>query len=253
MWFKKAKPIAWIPVDGMITDASVQTVLDWLKTVRKKRFKAVIVRVNSPGGTVGASQELFEALEALRAEGIKVVASLADVAASGGLYIAMASDAVVSQPGTVTGSIGVIIRSGNLQRLLEKVGVGSNVIKSGPFKDILSPERAMTAEEQALLQDVVNSTYEQFVGAVAQGRNLSVTDVKTFADGRIFTGQQAKAYGLVDELGGRHTAERVARRLAHLPADAQVHDFEGKKPLLRKLMSHLDLPAAATPLWLYPG
>src|SRR5579885_2672452 len=139
---------------------------------------------------------------------------MSDIAASGGVYIALAADKIVANPGTITGSIGVIISSPNAAELLQKVGVGANVVKSGPYKDVLSPYRGMTDEERALIQGVINDAYAQFVEAVSSGRQIPVERVKEFADGRIFTGRQAKEWGLVDELGGLQTAVELAGQIA---------------------------------------
>ena len=184
---------------------------------KNQRVKAIVVRLNTPGGTVGASQEIYQELMKLRQQGKKVVASMADVCASGGVYIAAAADKVVANEGTVTGSVGVIFSLANLESLLEKVGVTAVNIKSGKFKDIGSMSRAMTEEERRLLQNLVDSTYEQFVQAVAKGRNLSVEQVRPWADGSIFNGVQAKANGLVDEIGTLQDAVELAQKLADLP------------------------------------
>jgi protease IV len=152
-----------------------------------------------------------------KSKGQIVVASLGDVAASGGYYLASAADRVVADSGTITGSIGVILEFPNLEGLMQKFGVKLEVIKSGAHKDIGSPARPLTAEEQRMLQASINDAYGQFVDAVAHGRRLPVDQVKALADGRIFTGQEAKKAGLVDELGNREDALQIAIRLAHLP------------------------------------
>ena len=179
--------------------------------------KAILLRINSPGGTVAAVQEIHEEILRCKSKGQKVVASLGDVAASGGYYLASAADQVVADSGTITGSIGVILEFPNLEGLMQKFGVKLQVVKSGAHKDIGSPARSLTPEEQRMLQDSINDAYGQFVYAVAQGRHLSEDQVKALADGRNFTGQEAKKVGLVDDLGNREDALQIAIHLANLP------------------------------------
>ena len=154
-------------------------------------IKAIVIRIDSPGGGVVPSQEIYNAVKNARKEGKKVIASMGSVAASGGYYIAAAADKIVANPGTLTGSIGVKMEFANLEKLLEKIGVKGMVVKAGEFKDIGSPYRDMTDQEKKLLQDVIDDVHSQFIKAVAEGRDLPETDVRAIADGRIFTGQQA--------------------------------------------------------------
>jgi protease-4 len=267
--------VAVLPLEGVITEGRVMgptgaSVLDFLRQIVDQEIQVLVLRINSPGGTVGASQELYATLRDLSEQhGIKIVASMADVAASGGVYVAMAADYILAQPGTITGSIGVIIRAGNLRRLLDKIGVDSDVVKSGRFKDILSVERALSDEERALLQTTIDDTYAQFVGVVAARRQQSVETVKTYADGRIFSGQQALDLGLVDALGGFNQAVNKARELAGIPAQPPPRwvRHEKKKPLLQKLTQgtaqwgvtqqlfqwlEQDQALSGQPLWLSP-
>ena len=184
------------------------------RAVEDNSVKGVIFRINSPGGTVAMSQEIYGTIMRLR-ETKPVVVSMADVAASGGYYVASAADRIYADPGTLTGSIGVIMGTLNVQELMtQKLGVKSVVIKSGKFKDTGSMYRPMTGEEQTLLQNVVNSAYHQFLNAIIDGRvkrddkykvekvALSEQILKKYADGRILTGEQAKTLGFVDKLGG---------------------------------------------------
>lgn len=189
---------------------------------KDKDVKAVLLRINSPGGTVGGVQEIHREILRCKLQGKKIVASLGDVAASGGYYLASAADSIVAEPGTITGSIGVILQFGNLEGFFQKVGLKLQVIKSGEHKDIGSPARLLTAEEKRMLQTSIDDAYRQFVEAVREGRKLSAGKVKTLADGRIFTGRQALALGLVDELGNKHDAFERAIRLAQLPAEPYV-------------------------------
>jgi protease-4 len=176
--------------------------------------QAVILRINSPGGTVASVQEVHEAVRALQRTGKKVVASFEDVAASGGYYIAAPADRIVANPGSLVGSIGVIFHLYNVEELARKVGVGFQVIKSGAMKDIGSATRPMTAEERSVFEGLVRSAYGQFVNAVAEGRKMPLDKLRPLADGRIFTGEQALKEGLVDALGGFDQAVEEARRAA---------------------------------------
>jgi protease IV len=174
---------------------------------------AIVLRIDSPGGGVAASQEIYNEIQRVREKGKKVVVSMGSVAASGGLYVAVAADTIVANPGTLTGSIGVIFEFPTVEKLLEKVGVRYEVVKSGEFKDIGNMARTMTPKESAALQVVINDTYDQFVEAVAKGRHLEEDSVRAFADGRIFTGRQAKEMKLVDELGDLQDALDVAAKM----------------------------------------
>ncbi len=189
---------------------------------KDSRVKAIIIRINSPGGTVGATQEIFDAIIRAKQKGIKVVASLGDIAASGGYYVASACDKIVSNKGTITGSIGVIITSPNLNRLFEKYGIKYNVIKSGAFKDTLAFWRDLSDKERNLLQNTVNNVYEQFLFAVSGGRNIEVSKLRKIADGRIFSGEEAMEAGLVDELGGFDKAKTVAAELAGIKGELHI-------------------------------
>ena len=176
------------------------------KAAENEHIKAVLLRINSPGGTVGMSQELNAAVKELRAKGKPVVVSMGDVAASGGYYISCAADKIFASPGTLTGSIGVIMHLYNLSDIEKKIGVAPVVIKSGQFKDIGSMDRPMTKEEQELLQILIMDSYDQFVTAVSEGRKIDKEQVKKLADGRIYSGRQALKVKLVDALGGYEDA-----------------------------------------------
>lgn len=184
--------------------------------------KAILLRINSPGGTVGGVQEIHTEILRCKSKGKKVVASLGDVAASGGYYLASAADQIVADPGTITGSIGVILEFGDFEGLFQKLGVRLEVVKSGAHKDIGSPARSLTPEEKQMLQESINDAYEQFVDAVKTGRRLPEDKVRALADGRIFTGRQALSVGLVDSLGDQEDAMQVAIGLSHLPAKPTI-------------------------------
>jgi protease IV len=193
--------IALIRVEGVILD-SHETVGELKKFSENPSVKAIVLRIDSPGGGVVPSQEIHDAVQRVRTKNNKaVIASMGSVAASGGYYIAAATDRIVANPGTLTGSIGVIMETANVEGLLQKIGVEGVVIKSGKYKDVGSPLRKMSEEERGLLQTVMDDVHKQFIEAVAAGRALEVTDVQALADGRIFTGRQAKEAKLVDELG----------------------------------------------------
>ena len=216
-WRRKSRRrMARIVVDGPITGSTRQRVLKALRDVEQREFPALLLRIDSPGGTVGDSQEIHAALLRLRTKGCRVVASFGNISASGGVYIGVAAESIVANPGTITGSIGVILRGNDLSRVFERIGIRFDTVKSGVYKDILSPDRPLSPEERALLQELIDSSYGQFVRVVAEGRSMTEEAVRGFADGRVFSGEQAKALGLVDELGDEDHARRLAAKLADL-------------------------------------
>lgn len=227
--------IGVVQVFGTIM-AAEQTVEEIKEYADDNSIKAIIVHIDSPGGAVAPSQEIHDAiLEARKKK--KVVASMATLAASGGYYIAVAADRIISNPGTLTGSIGVIINLVNFQELLGKVGVHPMVVKSGKFKDIGSGFRAMTDEEKAVMQEMINDVYGQFVGAVAKGRNMPVEKVKELADGRVYTGSQALKLGMVDEMGGFESAVKTTAKLAGIEGEPHLVYHEESYAVLKELLS----------------
>lgn len=233
---RSRKSIARIEVTGVIAAATRKRMLEALKEIEERRFPALLLRIDSPGGTVGDSQEIYTALKRLK-DKLKIVASFGNISASGGVYIGMGANHIVANPGTITGSIGVILRGNNLERLLDKVGVSFKVIKSGPYKDILAFDRELTDPEKGILQELIDVSYSQFVKTVAEARQLSEETVRSFADGRIFTGEQALQLGVVDRLGSEEDARRWAAELAGLDPDkTECITFDEKKPLLRRLV-----------------
>jgi protease-4 len=197
-----------VEVKGVIDDS--EDVVEALKTFEESpSVKAVVVRIESPGGGVAPSQEIYAAIRRLR-DTKPVVASMGGLAASGGYYIASACDTILANPGTITGSIGVIMEGGNVQGLLQKLGIEPQVVKAGTYKDMGSPVRPMTDAERALLQEMIDSVHTQFITAVAAGRNMDKDQVRALADGRIYSGEQAKVAGLVDALGGHQAAFATA-------------------------------------------
>lgn len=208
--FKEAS-IAIVEVNGMITDSN--EVIKQLHYARdENNIKAVVLRVDTPGGVVGPTQEIYEEITKLKK--VKpVVVSMGSVAASGGYYIAAPANIIFANPGTITGSIGVLMKLANLQTLLDKVGVKSFVLKSGEFKDTGSPVRPITSQDKIILQGIIESMYKQFVVAVSEGRNIPIKKVQELADGRIFTGEQAKQLKLVDKLGNLQDAIDEAAKM----------------------------------------
>jgi len=174
---------------------------------------AVVLRVDSPGGGVAASQEIYDAVVELR-KSKKVVASMGSIAASGGLLVACAADKIIANPGTITGSISAIMQFANFEELLKKIGLKSSVVKSGKYKDIGSPLRDMTPEERKIIQELVDDIYNQFIDVVVKDRKLSREKVLEIADGRVFSGRRAKEYGLIDDLGDMNYAAKLATQLA---------------------------------------
>lgn len=188
-------------------------------------IKAIVLRINSPGGSVPATQELGEEIKKVRAGGKPIIVSMGDVAASGGYWLAALADKVYANPSTLTGSIGVYMPYSNWEELYQKIGVRQEKIKSGPHKDILSPERQITPEERAIVQTMVDDMYNQFVEVVAEGRKLDPARVRQIADGRIYTGKQAKELGLVDELGNFYDAIDGAAQIAGITGKPQLKEF----------------------------
>lgn len=237
--------IVVIPIDGAISltkgamgrGQSVESILEVLKDVKdEKDVKAVVLRINSPGGSVGAVQEIYRAVQEVRKNGKFVVSSFGDVAASGGYYVACAGDKIVSNPGAITGSIGVIMQMPNVQGLLKKVGVSMETIKSGGMKDSGSPFRDMTPAERAHFSSVIMDAYDQFFDAVKAGRSLTDAELKPLADGRIFSGRMAQKAKLVDELGGLDTAIELAKKQTGLESKKpKIVRKSEKKSLIRLL------------------
>jgi protease IV len=212
--------IGLVEVKGVIIDGS-ETVRQLRVLKKDKRVKAVVLRVDSPGGVVGPSQEISAQVKEL-AKVKQVVVSMGSVAASGGYYISVPATLIFANPGTITGSIGVLMKFSNLEGLMGKVGMKAFTIKTGKFKDVGSPARGMKPEERAMLQGVIDSTHRQFVRAVAEGRKLPEPTVAAIADGRIFSGEQALALKLVDRLGTLQDAIEEAARLGGVKGEPQL-------------------------------
>jgi protease-4 len=214
--------IAIVEVKGVITQSS-GVIEDLQQYLADDGVKAIVLRVDSPGGGVGPAQEIYREIMRIRSTSKKkVVTSMGSVAASGGYYIACASDRIVANPGTITGSIGVIMQFSNLEELLKKIGVKGVVLKSGEHKDIGSPFREMTPEEKRIMQEVLDNVHQQFIQAVADGRKLERSKVAQIADGRILTGEQAKNLGLVDQLGNLHDTIDVTAKMVGIEGKPNV-------------------------------
>lgn len=228
--------IAIVEIRGMISE-SRETVEQLRKFQNAPKVKGIILRIDSPGGAVGPSQEIYNAVARIRAEGRKpVIASLGSVAASGGYYIASAANTIFANPGTLTGSIGVIMAFSNIQDLIGKIGIRPEVIKSGAFKDAGSPVRPISTEERKLLQNLVDDVHQQFVDDVAKGRNLPTQDVQHLADGRVYTGRQAFELKMVDHMGGLQDAIDLLATEAGIPGAPQIVQEEEKVPFMDWLL-----------------
>jgi signal peptide peptidase SppA, 36K type len=219
--------VAIVRLEGTIL--SSDKIISYLKQVAdNKSVKAIVLRIDSPGGGVAASQEIYEEVRNISSSVKPVVVSMGSIAASGGYYVSCAATKIVANPGTITGSIGVIAMFPNYSRLMEKLGLGMNVIKSGEYKDSGSPFRAMTEADRKYFQNVVNDSYSQFLDAVASARKLSPEKLKAYADGRVFTGREALKLGLVDTLGSLQDAIKLAAKLGGIKGKPIV--VEERKP-----------------------
>ncbi len=237
---------------GLLGLPGADAVLEQLRAAqRDSEIVAVILRINSPGGSAAASQEIHREVLRLKDNGILVVASLGDVAASGGYWIASAADVIVANAATITGSIGVIMQVTNLEELYEKLGMDFETIKSGEHKDIGSPSREMTLEEREMLQHIVDDIFEQFIEVVAEGRNMAMEKVRELADGRVFTGRQAIELGLVDEEGNFYEAVDLVRERLGIEGEVRLKRFEQNIFPWQMFLSQSGLsPEFFSPWWL---
>ena len=224
VFFQKNMPmgdrVALIRVEGPILDS--KDTIDELKGhLKDPSIKAIIMRIDSPGGAVAPSQEIYEEVRKAVTKK-KIVVSMGSVAASGGYYIASPATRIVANPGTLTGSIGVIMEIPNFAGLMNKLGIKSEVVKSGRHKDIASVFRGIKKEDREILQNVLDNVHDQFILAVAEGRKMLLEDVRKIADGRIFTGEQALKVGLIDEIGNLEDAVKVAGKLSGIKGEPEV-------------------------------
>lgn len=242
--------VGWVVIHGPIYGSSSGRAWErgmeqWNRRIKslssRGDVKAIVLDINSPGGSVGAVQELYQAIHRVREENKKpVVALVGDVAASGGYYLAAACDRIVAHPGSLVGSIGVIFNTMDAQQLLAKIGLKTDPVKSGKMKDIGSPARAMTKEERELLQGLIDDAFGQFLQAVSKGRGLPEERIRPLADGRIFSGRQAMQLGLVDQLGDSQDALTLAAKLGGISGKPKVvRDVESFESVLEMLGSDL--------------
>jgi len=218
--------VALVRVTGIIIDST--SVIEELKEYAKDAsIKAIVLRVDSPGGAVAPSQEIHEEVIKVK-QSKKVIVSMGTVAASGGYYISAPADKIVANAGTLTGSIGVIMELPNIEGLMKKIGVETQIVKSGRHKDMASVFRSLTPEEKQILQTVLDDVHDQFIRAVSEGRGIKLDVIRNIADGRIFTGKMAKDIGLVDELGNLQDAIMLAGKLTGIKGEPKVVTKEEK-------------------------
>ncbi len=234
--------VAVLKVQDVILDSQIY--LDSLKKIKKaSHIKALVVRIDSPGGAVGPSQEIYGEIKRLRAQ-MPVVASIGGIGASGGYYIACAAESIYANPGAITGSIGVIAQFANYGKLLEWAKVDVEIIKSGKYKDAGTPFRKMSDPDRQYIQELINNVYEQFKNTVAVERKLNPKQISQIADGRVFTGEQAKALKLIDELGTINDAISAAGNLAGIQGEPEtVYYPKRKREFLDFLLSKVGLGA----------
>ncbi len=229
--------VALIRVEGPILDAD--SVVEEIKEhSQNASVKAIVLRIDSPGGAVVPSQEIYEEVKNAAVKK-KVIASMGSMAASGGYYIASPASKIVANPGTITGSIGVILEIPNVEGLMNKIGVTSQVIKSGKHKDIGSAFRGIKEEEKEILQGVMDNVHSQFIEAVSVGRKMDIENVRKISDGRIFTGEQAVEQGLVDELGTLEDAISLAAEMVGIKGKPVVLKKEDRFSLFKMLENKL--------------
>ena len=233
--------LAVIEVVGPIFDSKdICQQLD--RVYQDDRIKGLILRIDSPGGAVGPSQEIYDAVLRLKTKK-KVIVSMGSVAASGGYYIAVAADKIVANPGTITGSIGVLMDHMNVEELLKFLKVDMEVLKAGALKDIGSPVRTMTPEEKDFLHSILNNMHGQFKEAVKKGRGLTQQQIDTLADGRVFTGEQALELGLIDKLGSQQAAVDLAQEMLHIKGTPKLLYPKKEKPKLMDLLAEGNVEA----------
>ncbi|MFH1028728.1 MAG: signal peptide peptidase SppA [Pseudomonadota bacterium] len=225
--------IGLVEVKGMILD-SKETIRQLRHFLKQDGVKVVVLRVDSPGGIVAPSQEIYEEVKKFAAKK-KIIVSMGSLAASGGYYISAPATMIYANPGTITASIGVILKLSNIEALMDKIGIKSHTLKTGKYKDSGSPLRKFSPEDRAMLQSVIDNTHEQFIRAVAEGRKLPIDEVRKIADGRILSGEQAKGAKLVDRLGTLQDAIEEAGKQAGIKGEPEVIQPPKKK------MNYLDM------------
>lgn len=249
--FRGGQKIGVVNVSGLIAES--REIIDWIDELKRNdSVKAVIIRINSPGGVVGPSQEIYQAVRNL-AQDRTVIASMGAMATSGGYYVASPAHQIVANPGTLTANIGVKANLTNMQELLKKIGIEDQAISSSEYKDAGTVTRPMTEKERVYFQSLMDDLHDQFVQDVAAGRNMDVQEVAVLADGRALTGRQAFEVGLVDMLGGFSDARNLAVELAGIKDEAVL--LEGpvqKVSLIRKVLGEFSLDSALSgPRWVF--
>ena len=257
-WKKPEPQIAIVQIQGMITSAAqgplssnlnadqIAKHLKWIS--EQKDIQAVVLRMNTPGGSVAAVQEIYDELLRVKNSGKKIVVSMGEVAASGGYYLAAPADYIIANPGSITGSIGVIFQVSNVQGLFKKIGVQMKSIKSAEHKDIGSPFKEMSDKERKIIQSIIDGTYQQFVQVIVEGRKMNKAKVLQLADGRIYSGAQAKELGLIDDLGNLEKAIAKAVELSGIEGKPKLIEMEDK---FHKLFSMLGATTKFS-FWSFP-
>ncbi len=237
----KHRGLSFMPAGDKIAVIEINEVIEssdyFVRQLKKygddSSIPAIVLRINSPGGAVAPVQEIYNQVLKVREEGTYIIVSISSIAASGGYYIASAADTILANPGSLTGSIGVIFSYFTFEALMDKIGVNLEIVKSGDLKDVGNISREMTQKEREMLQAAIDDTYNQFVMAVSEGRNLEIDRIEELADGSIFTGNQALEFGLVDKLGGFEDAIALASEMTGLGDDPQiVREYPRRRGLL---------------------
>jgi len=251
---ERGRKVGWVEIHGPIMDVS--RTLDWIEELSHEPIRAVFLHIDSPGGTVGGSQSLYFALKRLKEKKqIPIVAYIPSLGASGAYYVASIADKIVVQPGAIVGSIGVIAQLPEYYELGEKIGIRMRTFKAGKLKDAGNPWRPMQKEEADYFEHLLQEIHEQFVRHVSEGRNLPPDSLRPYADGRVFTGEEAKLYGLVDLVGSFAEAESLLKDLSGIKGDpVYVYPPKPRKPLLRQLLEESvgPLPSLSSLLKPYP-
>ena len=227
--------LGYVKIQGALMDAL--PILKQIRVLKEDQDLAgFLIRIDSPGGAVGAAQEIYRVIEELRADSLPVIVSYGNVSASGGVYASASATKIFSLPGTITGSVGVITQFPQVDGVLDKLGVEMHTVKSGGVKDIASPFRTPNKADLEVMKAVIEDSYDQFVESIVAYRDVKKDSVQHWADGRIFTGRVAKKIGLVDTLGGFHEALAYAREVSGLTEEAPLIEFVGERPFLESLV-----------------
>lgn len=231
--------VAIVELEGIIL-SSQSTVKEFKRYNKESSIKAIVFRIDSPGGGIAASQEIYEHVKRVRDSGKPVVVSMGSVAASGGYYVALGSNKIMANPGTTTGSIGVIAEFTNIQKLLDKIGIEMTVIKSGTFKDTGSPYRELSEKDKEYLQEWIDNGYEQFISAVSIERSMDIDSVKKYADGRVYSGEKACQLALIDTLGTFEDAINLAAKLGGIKGEPKIVRAQKRKLTAFELLFSYD-------------